>query len=107
MIRFSDKITLDGFGGVAMSETKKQKVEHPAQEFARPADVVHDSELSPEEKKKALDTWEQDARQLVTASNEGMPGDAAGPERDENHKLQEVVNAKAKIGAKPRHKPAQ
>jgi hypothetical protein len=90
-----------------MSDTRKQKVEHPAQEFDRPADVVHDEELSPKEKKKALDTWEQDARQLVTASNEGMPGDSSGPERDENHKLEEVVNAKAKLGAKPRHKPAQ
>jgi hypothetical protein len=90
-----------------MADTKKQKVERPAEEFARPADVVHDQELSPEEKKKALDTWEQDARQLVTASNEGMPGEPAGPDRDENHKLEEVVNAKAKLGAKPLHKPAQ
>jgi hypothetical protein len=41
-------------------------------------------QLSLEEKKKALDTWEQDARQLVTASNEGMEGEAAGPDRDVN-----------------------
>ena len=86
---------------------KRRKLERPAEEYARPIDVVHDEELTPEEKKRALDTWEQDARQLVTASNEGMEGEPAGQHRDENHKLQEVVDAKAMLGAKPRHKPAQ
>jgi hypothetical protein len=86
--------------------TRQDKVEHPAESYRKPADLVCDEELSLEEKKKALDTWEQDARQLVTASNEGMEGEAAGPDRDENHKLDQVVDAKQKVGARPKHKPA-
>jgi hypothetical protein len=78
----------------------KDKVEHPAQNYARPADLVRDEELSVEEKKKALDVWEQDARQLVTASNEGMEGESIGPDRDENHKLDQVLDAKQKVGAR-------
>jgi hypothetical protein len=49
---------------------------------------------------------EQDAHQLITASNEGMA--------PENHhvtehepKLDEVVKARRRIGEKPQHKPAQ
>jgi hypothetical protein len=87
--------------------THKDKVEHPAESYRKPADLVRDEGLSLEEKKKALDTWEQDARQLVTASNEGMQGDNAGPGRDENHKLDQVLNAKQKLGAGPKPKPAR
>jgi len=83
-----------------------EKVEHPAEHYALPADLVRDEELTFEEKRQALDTWEQDARQLVTASNEGMPGEALGPDRDENHKLDQVLNAKAKLGAGPKPKPS-
>jgi hypothetical protein len=86
--------------------THKDKVEHPAESYRKPADLVRDEELSLEEKKKALDTWEQDARQLVTASNEGMEGDDEGPGKDENHKLDQVLNAKQKLGAGPKPKPA-
>jgi hypothetical protein len=87
-------------------DAHKHKVEHPAESYARPADLVNDEELSLEEKLKALDIWEQDARQLVTASNEGMEGEAAGPDRDENHKLDQVLNAKQQVGARPKPKPA-
>jgi len=38
--------------------------------------------LTPAEKKKALDIWEQDARQLITASNEGMAAPKEGLRRD-------------------------
>ena len=91
---------------MAEKDVRKDKVEHPAENYAKPADVVRDEELSLEEKKKALDIWEQDARQLVTASNEGMEGEAAGPDRDENHKLDQVLNAKEQVGAQPKPKPA-
>jgi hypothetical protein len=50
-----------------------------------------------------LNTWEQDARQMMTASNEGMEGDEEGLDE----RLGEVVRAKEKIGAKPKHKPSQ
>jgi hypothetical protein len=70
-------------------------------------DVVTDQRLSPEEKKKALDTWEQDAHQLLTASNEEMPGSDEGVAPEDTHRLGEVVRAKVKLGDKPKHKPAQ
>ena len=42
----------------------KDKVENPNAQFKKPKEVVQDKALSHEEKKKALDTWEQDERQL-------------------------------------------
>ena len=42
-------------------------------------DVMKDSKLSQEEDKtNALNTWEQDVRRLLTASNKGMPGSEEG-----------------------------
>jgi hypothetical protein len=50
-------------------ETKHNaNVENPATSFARPMDVVNNSKLSKTEKVEALDAWEQDAQQLMTAS---------------------------------------
>jgi hypothetical protein len=85
---------------------RKNKVEKPATTFEKPIDVVHDSELSPDEKKRALNTWEQDARQELTASNEGMPGPDEGLKQSDANKLDQVEHAKRKIGSKPKHKPA-
>ena len=45
---------------------KIDKIEQPETHFQSPTDVVKDSKLSHEDKKKTLDTWEQDARQLLT-----------------------------------------
>jgi hypothetical protein len=89
------------------SYLKNRKIDNPAQTFERPNDVVTDQRLSPEEKKKALDTWEQDAHQLLTASNEGMPGSDEGVAPEDSHRLGEVVRAKVKLDDKPKHKPAQ
>jgi len=91
---------------VEQAAGKKQKVENPATTFEKPRDVVQDAELSSEEKKEALDTWEQDARQLLTASNEGMPGPDEGRKTNDHHRLGEVVRAKDEIGEKPAHKPS-
>jgi hypothetical protein len=63
--------------------------------------------LYPNKKKKALNTWEQDERQLLTASNEGMPGSDEGLQSDAGNRLGEVVRTKEKIGEKPKHKPSQ
>jgi hypothetical protein len=82
------------------------KVEDPATHFDKPDDVVHDVKLSLDEKQKALNTWEQDARQLLTASSEGMTGGEEGAQPDDHNRLGEVVRAKDKIGEKPRDKPA-
>jgi hypothetical protein len=88
-------------------ETKDDaRVHNPATEFEKPSDVVRDSRLSKGEKVVALDTWEQDARQLMTASNEGMPGPNEGLDPDDHHQMGQVIRAKEKIGEKPNQKPA-
>ena len=87
-------------------DEKTKKIHNPHAEFDKPSDVVRDADLSRTEKKKALDNLEQDAHQLMTASNEGM-----APENDHvaerEPKLDEVVKAQQRIGERPRNKPAQ
>jgi hypothetical protein len=63
---------------MANTSKTKNKVENPEVHFAKPKQVVKDNVLSHDEKKKALNTWEQDERQLLTASNEGMSGSDEG-----------------------------
>ena len=89
------------------SKPNDRRLERPAEHFASPADIANDETLSMEEKVRALDTWEQDARQMMTASNEGMPGSAEGQRPDDRSRLGEVLRAKEKIDAKPAPKPAQ
>jgi hypothetical protein len=91
---------------VTMSEQLKNKIINPEEHFDKPKDVVRDAALSHQEKKKALNTWEQDERQLLTASNEGMPGSDEGQRKKEANRLDEVVQAKDRIGEKPKHKPS-
>ena len=83
-----------------------EKVEKPAEHFEKPKDVVTDQDLTSREKIDALDTWEQDARQLLTASNEGMPGPEEGLKPKDGNRLDEVVKAKQKIGETSNPKPA-
>jgi hypothetical protein len=90
----------------AMSEQLKDKITNPAAHFEKPKEVVQDDALSHDQKKKTLNTWEQDERQLLTASNEGMPGSDEGVRKDDHNRLGEVVQAKDKIGEKPKHKPS-
>ena len=87
---------------MAASKPGNEKLDRPAEHFASPADIVNDATLSNEEKEKALNTWEQDARQIMTASNEGMEGHTP----DDRSRLGEVIRAKEKIGAKPQGKHA-
>jgi hypothetical protein len=84
-----------------------QKIDKPATKFETPSDVVKARDLSHEEKKKALNTWEQDARQLMTASNEGMTGCDEGLTKEDPHQFGQVVRAKDTLGEKPKHKPSQ
>ena len=70
------------------------KTESPARHFEKPRQVVQDPNLSPSEKAKALDSWEEDAQALQRAEDEGMGG-------GEPTKLIDVVEAKKAIGAKP------
>ena len=78
----------------------KDKIEHPEVHYKTPEEIAKDNELSPEQRKKALDTWEQDARQMLTANNEGMAGSEEGIMRDDYNRFSEVVRAKAKINEK-------
>jgi hypothetical protein len=73
----------------AASRTRA-KVEHPAKEFSRPQDVVADPALSTNEKLRALNTLEQDARQLAVATEEGMSG-------GEETQLRPVLQAKRSL----------
>ena len=91
---------------VDMKRKEDPKVENPATHFDKPQDIVQDKNLSMEEKKKALSTWEQDARQVLTASNEGMHRSEEGAQPDDHHRLGEVVRAKDTMGEKPKHKPS-
>jgi hypothetical protein len=86
--------------------SKSEKLEQPAKHYPSPQAIAEDETLSPAEKERALNTWEQDARQMLTASNEGMPGSEEGQTPDDHHRLGEVLRAKEKIGAKPKRKPA-
>ena len=85
--------------------THQAKIEHPAQNYGRPISCATRSCRSRKRKRRST-SGSRDARQLVTASNEGMEGEAIGPDRDENHKLDQVLNAKQKVGARPKPKPA-
>ena len=90
-----------------MDQSKsKDKVKNPKASFSEPKEVVRDNALSAEEKKKALNTWEQDERQLLTASNEGMAPDSEGVGRENANRLGDVVRAKDNIGEKPKFKPS-
>ena len=88
------------------SSSKNKMVANPSTHFSRPGDILTEDELSREEKTSALETWEQDSRQLMTASNEGMPGKTEGLRKDDHHRLGQVQRAKARIGAKAAEKPS-
>lgn len=89
-----------------MSEQVRNKIVNPEAHFDKPKDVIQDDALSHEEKKIALDTWEQDERQLLTASNEGMPGSDEGQQKTKANRLDRIVQVKDQIGEKPKHKPS-
>ena len=89
------------------STLSDQTVHKPASKFDAPSDVVKAKDLSHDEKKKALNTWKQDARQLMTASNEGMIGCDEGLTKEDPHQFGQVVRAKDTLGEKPKHKPSQ
>jgi hypothetical protein len=91
---------------VDQTSIRNDKVHRPAETYDKPQDIVTDNNLSHNEKIEALNTWEQDARQLLTASNEGMSGAEEGLESLDHHRLGEVVRAKDRIGQNPNYKPS-
>ena len=75
---------------MAAEETYREEIEKPHAHFRSPRQVVTDPVLSKEEKTEALETLEQDARLLSTASEEGMTG-------GEETNLHDVLNAKEEL----------
>jgi hypothetical protein len=82
------------------AQSKSGKVEHPQSQYATPDELIHDGDLSLAEKMDALNIWEQDARQMLTASNEGMPGSEEGIDPGNHHMLGQVERAKLKLQSK-------
>ena len=76
-----------------MSDQAKSdaKVQKPSTYYDEPHEVVADSSLSKAQKVEALNTLEQDARQLAEASSEGMGG-------GERSKLHDVLIAEDAVG---------
>ena len=81
------------------------RLEDPASYFQRPSQVVNDRRLSLREKEEALNTWEQDTRQLLTAGNEGMRASDKDSMIDAVS-LDEIVRARETIAERPKSKPA-
>ncbi len=73
---------------------KPDKVEQPHAHFEHPTEIVADTSLSKDEKLRALEALEQDARQLSTAAAEGMEG-------GEDNRLDEVLDAKDALDLPP------
>ncbi|MCW3474882.1 hypothetical protein [Limobrevibacterium gyesilva] len=78
----------------ARAPETRTKVEQPHAHFKQPAEVVVDPLLSKDEKVHALEAMEQYARQLATASAEGMGG-------GEDARLHEVLVAKDALDLPP------
>jgi hypothetical protein len=85
------------------ASSKTDKIEHPQSHYATPDQLIEDRDLSFEEKLDALKIWEQDARQMLTASSEGMPGSEEGIDPSNHNMLGQVERAKDKLqrSAKP------
>ncbi|MCA0400248.1 MAG: hypothetical protein LCH38_05465 [Proteobacteria bacterium] len=77
-------------------------IESPTTHFDMPADVVNYPGFTDEEKKQVLDAWEEDARRLSVATEEGMGG-------GEPSRLAEVAEAKVELGIEdePRTAPTK
>jgi hypothetical protein len=80
------------------SETKNALAD-PASHFDSPKRILSTENLSDRQKKKALDVWEEDARRLSVATEEGMSGGEAS-------RMDEVAEAKVELGIKDALKPA-
>ncbi len=78
----------------ARRDEVQHKVEQPHAHFGNPAEVVVDAALSKDDKVRALEVMEQDARQMAVASAEGMGG-------GERAALDDVLAAKGTLELPP------
>jgi hypothetical protein len=72
----------------------EELIENPAAHFASPEAVTSDDRLTLTQKKQALQHWEEDARRLSVATEEGMSG-------GEPARLDEVLDAQSELPGKP------
>jgi hypothetical protein len=79
------------------SACKDEKIENPASTFDKPSQIIKDRTLSEHEKQTALDRWEQDDRDLMTASDEGMREIDASRVQGGDHQLDDVMRAKLRL----------
>jgi hypothetical protein len=87
--------------------SKADKIEHPQSHYATPDELTEDSGLSLDDKIKALKIWEQDARQMLTASGEGMPGSEEGINPNDRSMLGQVERARDKLQRSPTPAPSR
>jgi hypothetical protein len=77
------------------AEKIAQAIQDPASVFASPEAVVADPSLSPDEKKKILDSWKTDATLLMTAEQENMESNT--PQGTAAEKLRRIAEAEDKV----------
>jgi hypothetical protein len=77
----------------------KDAIANPTRHFDTPQEVLEDAGLSERDKKKVLDAWEEDARRLSVATEEGMSG-------GEPSNMAEVAEAKAELGMADDKRPS-
>jgi len=77
----------------------EEALKDPGACFETPDEVVNAPGLTREQKLEILKRWESDARQLMVASDENMPG-------GEPQQLQAVQNAMRALGADPHAGPS-
>ncbi len=77
----------------------KDVLKNPTAHFDAPDKVIGSKKLSDKDKKRVLDAWEEDARRLSVATEEGMSG-------GEPSRLADVAEAKAKLGIEDDRRPA-
>ncbi len=85
-----------------MSKIDKDKAQsNPAAVFDKPDDIVKNRELTANQKKKALQEWELDARLTSVAAEEGMTkDDDMALDKSKKSPLPEIKKAQEDMGIK-------
>jgi len=76
--------------------SEADKIEHPQSLYAKPDELIEDCAF-PRRQNNALKIWEQDARQMLTTSGEGMPGSEEGINPSDHSMLGQVERARDKL----------
>lgn len=81
---------------------KTKAMENPSRQFANPAEVLKSEALTAEEKLAVLKSWENEAHQLQTATEENMYGGEQSGIEDVRDAIDELAKS---MGLKEQHKP--